>query len=1571
MNISDFLNNDAVKSSGKFFAKTLPVSGALLGAYTQDPFSEDSSLLGTAVAASMAGYAAYSIRDDVSETFGSMIPKRLTADSLTRKRIDVSRANDNSLKMANDSLSDHLSRINYIDDTSIKDNRYLAKNLNTILGNRFSPDAQLDITMVEIEDYVSSISNDRSKVMQLRDIVKNKGEISEVTGSMINSKSDNFVPIRATDNIEGIEKKLYNHFKDNLGNSNEQALSKSKEMAPALQGKTVNISDTNMVIKGPSGSKDAVFNLTASRDGVNYTKKNGITSLVRSVNTLGGLYNNDMNLVTNMNSASESSSIGIREVFKKNHPESLIGLMHSVNGKTDHEGLLSLSDQINSKTIYSALDSRNSSVSTVYGNDFSEYAKRVSGTIDYSLSLKYDNEGVGRLAKTNLTIDKGEARSEMSQIFNKMALETGKDPKVNQGTSALTLATAPEDADRIYTPGLFNAEDRAATSVNIRDHLPVNKSTSEYLTKVGGLRKDNNVIDSVKIDNLRESAAHGTRIQVSEKMADMFPKEFGNKFSIDDGHGIYNQNKEFKVSSKGMTSVTIGNIGDKTNPKYLLSSGIPEIVATGTEKEIFDYLQKNPVEVSSGKILGYGKNNEAAKLPGHFTSGKLKSVVRTEKGLDLEFIGQNDPKDWFKGFGVTTKAGFTKADTQKFAEMGALALAESRGDLSLRKNRKGDYKVSMTNSSIFSDKKRNKDTTYKVSEVLDRMRGTKKGKALLAEATNTTIMQRWADVGQEGIETILMGDKEANNSLLKELDSSLKGKNADSLLNRMKTLGLTSGNKTESATVYRTILATSGGKASQDMFLSLTEHAARSRNAKDLEFLIGLENKGVNFSGEEMTKLESIMSKTFKKLEGTSYTEMTPGLGEAIHGAGKGGSVSWLEYAMLKSTGFDSDILDSMTELNRGALQELSMVESVTRKGNFGANSFMEGTDRSKVMSDVFKVNAEERRTFLSEQGVRVSSNNTMANYTLANDIGSIKSIPIGFEDTNYTGLKEYGGREMLFQVEKNRSAVISADIRMSEATTVAAKESARENLLSQMKELGAIQGKMMSGDNNLTKEAAKRVAKDSLILTARPIGGTADGMVTKKVNGVNKRIAEDVLYVSEDTARKMYQRQGLELDDYMVQKGNRKGIYDLTTAGGHNLYAQVSREPVQGPFSSMGFQIRVDKSLSGTGDHLFIPKSNELLNKFAFLDYDADHLRMLPLFSLSNKQTDRYIKRNKVMMDNARDLLGMQDKLGVKGVSKHLDVLSQFENMKDKVFSMFGRKEMTGLRKVDSPEVTRIVSEMNKALDIEGAGKELFLKERVIAHNLTENLIKSQHKASGEGHRGAVQELVDAQQKLLSAGGKKSDFRASLNRIINDTLGGQVDKMNPTEKKMYEGAVSKLSEVFSQRYGDINEAMQTFLGPKGYKDMSSVDVQSAIIEHGGMQGGEGPIPSKTESRKFTKSGVSKAYNDISSDIGSLLRKNKAILVGATLGLGAVAIATRDTPSQLSSTSPLAPQQEPLQPLPDKKGYIRQYNPNDNLSVVASVQTPSNNLNRMTLDKALFGDNNSVSVNITDKSGMF
>jgi len=1583
----------------------LTMFSAGAGAYSQDPLEHPFAAI---AGAAIGGYVGAKTSGDVFDTYKRLMPNKLTVDAISRRRVDVSAATDTSLGEARKSIATRMNKVISNPD----DYKLYRDNLSTMIDDRFSGAANTDQLVEKMESYLDEIGGDKRKMLQFKDILSNKNKISTVTKTPMGLSSGVSSYIKSTDSVKDIKSKLRSHYQG-IGLTNPREKKALVEnLSQYLHGRTTAIEDYTMTMFADTDRPMKMQLTGINASGQRMTVRNDIAYMPKSISPYGGMYADNVPLYNatgdkmKIGAISSGDTIGIATKYRAEELPALV--MQANSGSLTDDELRALAPIMEKSYIYSANDVGMHKLDSA---DISGFGKRIGQTLEFEDTIQqYMEDGVrkAKMIKMNTRIEGGADRSQNSILLNKLQDQLGINPLHGQNTSALTGVTVESATERLYSPGFFMSGSRQQSYVNYREVQHLEESDSKWLEYKKEQYKTNR---KYNVEELQRSAAHGERIQISSQLAEIAPNMFGqeetyrldkkgkrmkdangkylmragrgNTYAIADGHGLLNAQHKSKFAGTQNTTINIADIGDELMSKYNMSFDTGEGMASIEDLMSMDetsmqkYLRDNEIMAKSGEILGYDAEGKALGIKKYFTKGRLNSVTRTEAGLALSFTGMYTPKDWVKIFGTSSKSGLTAAKGKDFAEIGAVSLAEARGYVTLEG---GKFEVGMGYGAQFQQTNAGapglslqEGTKYSPEEFLSKFRGSSLGEDLMKEASKATMIQRWEDIGQEGVEKLLLGGKTEGLAFAEELQQSIKGKDKvfDKWASEIVGMGFTRGEREKKVAIYQTMLSMSDDKSTQDMFLTIAEDAAVGLRDKDLSFLHKLEEKGIDFSTDDKNRLRGMFeSLSSKAVEGKSITQFTTSLGEGSLGSGSTGSLSWLEHTMLKSTGFDKLMLGDMTELDRAALQELHLVQSVYDKGAFDSTSFKGVTDEGRFMHDLIRTDAENRRYLLESKGVKLNTDATSASYILKNraekgkaGAEKVLSIPVGFEDTNYSGMKEYAGREMLFEVEQIRSRVIQSDIALSNAGSAAAISTAKSTFQSNVEDLINMQSRMMSGDNDLRKAAARRTAKNSNVMLARPIGGTAD-------------TADSVLYVSKGYAKRMYQKADLNYKDFSTTAHKGKGLMNLHNQYGQDLYAQVSREPVQGPFSSMGFRMMVDTSLADTGDHVFIPQKNELLNKFAFLDYDADHLRMMSALSLSEKQTEDYIMRNKKMESGARRLVSLQSSLGVKGGFKELNIISQFDSMDAKEKHMLQRGELGGLRKTDSAAATTIVLELNKALDIEGSGKDMYLAERVLAHNLTENLLKSSHKSDASVLRGSVQDILTA-QTALEKGGSEKQYSDALYNIMNETLGGKFDSMSEDTKGLYKQSLRSLADIGAKRHLGIKEKGETFLdkGAGRRKNLSTADAQRAMIEYAGMQGGEGPIPSRTiaSDGESIKRAARSSLSEAKAGIGGVMSRNKGLLAVGAAGLFGLAMMSRDIPDQMSATSPsYSEKAQPLQPLPDQKGYIRQYSPNTGMSASASVRTSSSNMNPGTLDRALFGDNiGKVSVNVTDKSGMF
>lgn len=1586
---------------GNFFNPTSSITaiGAAAGLYTQ---KDTESAAGMTSAAAIGAYTGHKLSGSIMETYGKINPAKISLSALKRTEIDLSNAKNTMLDESIKSVSSIVDNLAYKLQEDSYDASVLKANLSSMVSSTFDNLSNHQLTYA-LEGYAETINHDRKKLLEYRDVLKNDTLIQSVRTGPQEAETLASVGIKKYESKAAIRSKLEKHFIEVLNNPEHIAREKAGQLAPVLHGRNANIEDFSMRIEVVKDGKKTTVPISLvgnTNEGTMFTRSNGIDFPERGFNPYAHLAQENRSITINKNGVATDIAItmdgegGTFNATKKYHADQKLGLLNIVTGKVTDEDIINISEMDQKTRLYSSNDSLSPIRMGDKSSEASGYAKRVSGTIDLNTTFKYiKNSETGdvtlELRELGTRIAGGDQRSDFSKFINLAAAKKGYNPLENQGTSALGMITAPENAGDLYTAGHMNAEARGASSVNLRDHVPVNQANSEYLKSIEG--------KVTGVAELRRSASTGSRIHVSEGLGNSIGDVFEDTYTFDDGHGLANPKYRDQFTSKQLTRVAIGNAGDDISGNYKMSLDLPEGSTSGNrsldmtglmEMDKRDrqlWLQNNEVNVDNKQILGYDESARASKLSPQFNKGRLVDVSVKDGRLDLIFEGSFTPHDSTKIFGVSSKSGltFTNASENTFSRIGSLAIAESRGHFTSEVLEDGTSQFTIKSSmlgrtdSVIASKRMGKIGEVVGAEELfarfDRavIAGDDVAKGIWKEAGQASLMQRWGEIGQEGISDILFGDKITIDSHLEKLRDSVKGKGLDKYLSEMAVQDLSDQGRKKRAAIFRAMTVISADKAGQDIFMTAAEHATRTGDKESLAVINMLDTKSSNNMAGEMDKIINVMEKTFKNNEGLSYTIMTPNIGEAIHGAGNTGSMSWIEFNQLKSVGFDKDILDSMTSTNRGALYELSMIHNSGQSGNFGAKSFKAGSDVSGALSSSFHIPAEMRFDYLESQGLNSSPKHDMLMYTLDNESNGVKSVGISLEETGLSGIKEHNGKKILLDLEKSRSQVIQADLALSATNTSDARKLAQQALDNSTARLVDVQKQAMQGDGDLVKAASKRTATGSKFLTARPIGGSADefakafGTVSRSTGG-NPLVG----FISKSMAKEMYADMGISnIDKYMVPTG-QDGISYLQMPTGHKLMAQTSREPAQGPGSSIGRTLLISDAVDETSKHIYIPKSETILPKFAYMDYDYDHLRVLPTLGLDAEQMSRYKSKNEQMVKSLEAMLGVQDRIKVKGNVKHMDVTTQFKNMKLTAISEMQAGELIRIRKVDSPDVTRLVTEMNLALDMTGKSGDAQIMERVLAHGLTENLLKSSHKATDSALRGPLQDIMEAQTTFRSGGLTDDAYRAKVYSALEDTLGGQMHTAPQDQQMLFKNALNTLTDAHVSSDKVIARDGEIMLS-QIREGLTKFDQQqsnlNARLASGAIETKRGQIDVDS-----TIKGTKKMYNTAQDAIGKFQGRHAATLGLAAAGIAAVTLATRDTPEQLGMATPGGERGEPLAPLANESAQIRKYNPQKNYNISASVVSSVQNVNSGSLDRALFGDSDRrVAVNITDKSGMF
>lgn len=1558
------------------YTNPLTIAGAGIGAFTQ--YKED-NLGGMAAGAAIGGYAAHSMSGDLMELYGNIAPEKISLDLLKRAELDISNVHSSMFDDAVDSVNKAMLNIRNNLNRDSYDSGILQNNLSVMVDSKFK-----NLTGDNLYEGINAHMQDmldrdvgRKELIEYRDVLKNDYRIDSLKTGVEARPQRPGMSFSRTEELESISSRLESYYINELGVNPETAKRKAWGLAHAIQGTSSSIDDMTLNLGVTTDGRERTVPISLvgeTSEGLPFTRVGEVDFPERGFNPYGHFYDSGGEITPDGGSRMFVTSDGANGSFnvtQKFHSDEMMGLQYDINKVLTDEDKIAASEMAHQNRLYSGQDSRSPIRMGSENSEASAYAKRVGGTINLKNTFVYDKDREQLVyGELSTRIRTGEERSESSRIANRIASEREYNPLVYQGNSALGMITAPENAEDLHVPGFITAETRGASSVNFREQVPKFGSDSEYLEYIA---KEKGVED------LRKSVSTGARIHMSEELGNVIPDLFNSTYAFDDGHGLANPAQRDKFTARELTSVTIGNRGDDIAGEFRLSMHLPSgsersgkplnmeglINMTRGDRQL--WLAHNDITVGNQQILGYDEGNRATGLSKQFTSGRLADINIADGKMTMVFDAENVPYDWTKIFGVSSKSGLTFANEsdEAYSLIGSLALGESRGEFKVVSGKTQPF--FMLETDTFGTK----GELVNASELLAGFKrrwteGNKVAIDLQTEAFESTLIQRWDEIGQADIPKILRGNRADIDEIGVSLKDSLRGKNLDIAIESF--LGPATSPERKAA-IYRSIMATSGKKSGQDLFMTAAEHATNTGNVGDMKLLAGLDISSNLDITESFYEITNIMERTYAGKEGVSYAMFSPSVGDAIYGAGNQGSMSWIERSQLLSVGHSEEVIDAMTQPNRSALYELSLIAGSGKRGTFSAADFAEGTNPESILRNAFRRPAEERLGFLENSGMKAKPVNGALFYDLQNSASGRKSIGIGLEETNLSGLKEYNNKSILLEIEKARLEAISADMELSNASSLNGRALARDRFELAIGKLTDVENSAMSGDNNLTKEAAKRSAIGSQFLTARPIGGAEDKFA--RARSSTARLAgetEQIAFASEKTIGQMYSSMGLDINDYSYDTGV-KGIkgYHMPT-GPENLMVQISREPAQGPGSSLGHVLFSSDALDPNSNAIYTPQSQILMNKFAYKDYDGDHLRVMTTLGLDEDQMIEYKRANTKVLDGLHELLNVQENIAVKGTVNELNVSTQFDSKQGKAIHNLHESELIRLRKVDASKATQMVTEINLALDMVGKSGDPQIAERVLAHGLTENLLKSSHKSVDNAKRGLVNDFEDAQKLFRSGAMTPKQYGIEIHGIFDEALGANKHKMDGIALDLYESGMSSMVSAHVDKDLEIARDGGTMLSQIG-EGLDKFKKQQANLD--------ARLQSKLFKTELTEVDMNtvmnkakKAYGTYESESFRFMGKNKGKLGALAAGLGAVAIMGRDSPEQLAASTPMS--KESLKPLPNESAYVRKYNPRNDHSVTASVMTSGNNMNGRSLDRALFGDGDRrVNVNITDKSGMF
>jgi hypothetical protein len=1293
-------------------------------------------------------------------------------------------------------------------------------------------------------------------------------------------------------------------------------------------------------------------------------------------------------------------------------PLTMLQHAHLLKGDTPQEKLKRSIENMHSLMRHSATDAY-----LAPGQPFSDYARTISERVNvgrFSLQEKMlKGKPTGEFELKALSKSFGADEPWFTKFVGQLAIQSGQDPLSYTTPNSFTDIRNPILGERT-SPYAFSVASRGADQITIREQRAAAGAPRFAPHEVLGMGES-------------RGATFGIRTDVDRKLSKVISAAFGNKYVIDEGFMLGSRDQAIRFTSETGVSLRLGNMGTPEKPIYM--SSIAGLMDAINHKAGIQAGLAGIAELQANTPIGLDPQGAPLTLKGYLSKGKIVDILQDEKGLNLIIEGVTDPtiRNEAKIFSGASKANVGLMEGRQFNAAISMAKLYNSGafevessDGTIRINR--GFNVGQMTSGGHAFRAGTTVSATDFRDILYRaIRTTESGASLDFDGRtmrlDSTLLGGWDDVGQGDI-----GKMIRQTNIEGPPDPRFFQKYADkpgavgAYAKRM--MGASGVAQIAGA---RALLAISDTKAAQDIVDTALQYQHQQfgwRSVKRMEVIAKRMRQGTATDKNIDFYLRNVATAFTQGDASDSVTRFVANLGEGIHGIGNTGKYSHLELQQLRSQiGYSEEVLKKMGGRNLGALHEVEMIRSAIEGGEISAQSSLK-----KVIEAV----PEQRLEKLAEAGFNVRNEKGFVNVGLEtrgmsiDEMKGIRSVPISFYDTGRSGIFTQGESEILKHLDARRTSVISTSAAYSEALAggdVNLIEKEKGRYMKSLENLYEQHRVAFKGDNNVFKTAITLESSTSNITMARSIGGSASVVAEREgakflerkffpeldhltPEEFRKRIPRlsNVGFIAEEQAAIWAREWGVDILDEggRIRKSALEdlggGIFRVKAGESGKWLAQVAREPSQGSFSSLAMELLIDTSL-GKEDvgRFFSPQllqgDKNIQNLFQFLDYDADTLRVGSLHNMSKIEIAAIEKNRIILLQEAARLATIQDKIGVKGKDKAPITITDFRSRQEYLLSQVGEGMKARFPKVVAAQTTGAVMGMHAAIDLAmgpaGAQTDAEYRRMIhaknLAHNLTENLLKTKHKEGSGGlfNQSAVTKILEAQAAFNAAEQKSGEatYRSALRNIIDTTLPSST--LNVDERKVFDVAADDLVNAMARHSRTIGERSPGVLDLPRRIMEGDARTMSQAIDDIGIKSGRLPGV-ETTSRAESLQGKIRSSLPYGKDvIMRTLADNKGKLASMVIGLGAIAALSGSKPIQgeaLASAQPSAKQKQaqPLEPFKDRKSYVRKYNPQSgNHSMAAKVRTNRENMNPSSIQRALFGDNSSSArVNYSDITGL-
>lgn len=1213
------------------------------------------------------------------------------------------------------------------------------------------------------------------------------------------------------------------------------------------------------------------------------------------------------------------------------------------------------------------------------------------------------------------------------------------------------------------------SENRGTSSVNARSNTSLTGAQNEYIDSIAerpgvrAYRRGTSTGERVHISQELSNAASnifGDTISFGDGTA------IGNPALLDKFTGVENTRLRVPLIGKGKDQIVrLSEFGSSLEGSTKIDGDDIMELATMEPEERMEKIKQLNVVLSEEEMVGSDHDHRAVRLARQYSRGTLLDVKLGKENVEMIFEGAFVPKNLTKIFGGSAKSSvYFPEKTSTFNNLAAFSMMESADVIRIAQDE--TFSISPKHSTT-GERISGLSFEQTVEELKLGQKSGAVYEAYMEKAKSVSIVQRASETGQDKMYDLVSPDQGVRKEAIANLKEGLKDSSMMAYVEKIEQLekegtedrvnkiikDIQTEASTKEAQFRRTpneigkerkgigveykskilgiagsLLAISSDKTSQDLLLTAGTFAAKQaiRTGDDKMLKIVQDFDGpteVASPGPKMDALIKIMTSKFGNDGTTTNTPFTPSMGPSLSGEGSKGRSSWMEQKVLLSQGHSLEMIDNIAQLDPRNVYDLALTRSAFDNGDIKLSDLDIKEVKKGLISKIFNTHPEERAEIFKELEIKNLDleNLSMINIQLDEEIEGLKSVPVALKNTDNTGHYRLKGESVITRAEAKRRDLIRAglDLRIEKSAFM------RDNDKATIKEMDnspGVQRKRAAlevaaqemiqftkdstrGDNDLVKEASRRVTESGKILISRSVGGKAniaalkfaDEYKAEKGKGISKAESSPLLaFMSKTSARSIFgslkeRKDGTPMQ--LVMKEYSQGVVqpmigekidpknfenekDYKTALEERklspMVSQISRDPNLGPGASIGRTVMILEAMRGDNATVGIPEVDVLAGKYQYMDYDYDILRVAAIRLETDQTRLDYNKVNNSIIEQLEDPLTMEihSSLGVKGKNKKIKTSADFDGISELKANQLDQAGMVRIRKTETPQGTKIATEMGFGLDLlaeslTSGDYDPMILERVIIHELAENLLKSGHKDEGGKMSGSVQALEQARLSFRKTNDRKS-FEAEVIKTINETVGGQISGLNNEAREKFSGAIKNIAAAYAKAIPRLEEEGGTMLSRIVKEDPveSMTRTIDARIEASSIQ--TMPVEADAESVRRGAKRTMASYVESFENVGRSFKK-PLMWGGGALALGAMAFKSSPDESREPDhqRTPPTRQRQGLPPLQDSSSYTmdsRSHTRTGGASVSMRAQHDFDS----SPEQDLFGDNKNVNINVSD-----